>query len=636
MLVTCEVLSYDLAYGRILITRTRMAELIPPLSACLSKMTSGERRFAQRLQTFLEDDYLCWYDLPLGDKRRYPDFVILHPARGILFLEVKDWKPETIKKITHTDVELMLSTGRKTVPHPMEQARQCGYQVLQMLEGDPQLVQQLGKYQGRLCFPYGWGVVFTNINRATLEKGIPEELRAKVLPDHLLICKDEMLESADAEEFQERLWNMFTYQFGGKLTLPQIDRIRWHLFPEVRIDDKEQFGLFSDDDFSQPNIPDIIRILDVQQEQLARSLGDGHRVIHGVAGSGKTLILGFRCLHLAQALHKPILVLCFNITLAARLRSFMSAKGIESKVQVYHFHDWCGHMLKSYHLDVEEGDAPIWERQVEAVIKGVEQGAIPRDQYGALLIDEGHDFEPEWLTLVSQMVDPETNSLLLLYDDAQSIYRKKSALKFTLSSVGIQAQGRTTILKLNYRNTREILECAYRFARHYFQQSDDPDIPIIEPEAAGKTGDYPLVQKYISLNQEVEHCLTFVKQWQSAGKAIKDIAILYPGGSVGEMVCTALKKADIPYLWAKNSHSKKQFSSEINRVNVMPIPSSKGLEFEVVVILDSSFLPRADKDSEDLTGYVRRLYVGMTRAQTSLVVSHHRDNLLGQSLINLV
>lgn len=67
----------------------------------------------------------------------------------------------------------------------------------------------------------------------------------------------------------------------------------------------------------------------------------------------------------------------------------------------------------------------------------------PRAQYDALLIDEGHDFEADWLKLVVQMVDPETNSLLLLYDDAQSIYRKTSGLGFTLSSVGVQAKCRS-------------------------------------------------------------------------------------------------------------------------------------------------------------------------------------------------
>lgn len=207
------------------------------------------------------------------------------------------------------------------------------------------------------------------------------------------------------------------------------------------------------------------------------------------------MILGYRCLHLAEQLKKPILVLCFNITLAARLRSFINDKGIAGQVQVYHFHDWCGQQIKTYNLDIQKGEAPYWERQVETVIEGVEKGNIPKGQYGALLIDEGHDFEAEWLTLITQMIDPETNSLLLLYDDAQSIYKKKSNLDFSLASVGIQAQGRTTVLRLNYRNTREILSFSYQFAKQYFDNSDTKEIPLIHPESAGITGSHPVVKK---------------------------------------------------------------------------------------------------------------------------------------------
>ncbi len=79
-------------------------------------------------------------------------------------------------------------------------------------------------------------------------------------------------------------------------------------------------------------------------------------------------------------------------------------------------------------------------------------------QYLAVLIDEGHDFRPEWLRLVTQMVDPNTNCLLLLYDDAQSIYERKRTRQFSFKSVGIQAQGRTMVLKINYRNTRQVLK----------------------------------------------------------------------------------------------------------------------------------------------------------------------------------
>jgi hypothetical protein len=39
------------------------------------------------------------------------------------------------------------------------------------------------------------------------------------------------------------------------------------------------------------------------------------------------------------------------------------------------------------------------------------------------------------------MVDPQSNSLLVLYDDAQSIYGKAKRLKFSFASVGIDAPG---------------------------------------------------------------------------------------------------------------------------------------------------------------------------------------------------
>ena len=70
--------------------------------------------------------------------------------------------------------------------------------------------------------------------------------------------------------------------------------------------------------------------MDLQQEQLARSLGDGHRVIHGVAGSGKTMILSYRAEYLAKASpgSKPVLVLCYNQPLAVKLDAVMAAKGL--------------------------------------------------------------------------------------------------------------------------------------------------------------------------------------------------------------------------------------------------------------------------------------------------------------------
>ncbi len=96
-----------------------------------------------------------------------------------------------------------------------------------------------------------------------------------IIPAGRVICQDEMTEAVEPEAFQKRLWDMFTVTFKCLLTLPQVDRVRWHLFPEIRVSQ----GIFVE------TVPDIVRVMDLQQEQLARSMGEGHRVIHGVAGS---------------------------------------------------------------------------------------------------------------------------------------------------------------------------------------------------------------------------------------------------------------------------------------------------------------------------------------------------------------
>lgn len=613
-----------------------MATIIPALTTT-SRMTRGERRFGRRLESLLEEDYLVWYDIPLGRRRRYPDFIILHPARGLLFLEVKDWKIETIRSITPDRVVIDTQEGRKTVSNPLAQARQCAFAAIDQLKRDPQLTQTDERYRGKLCFPYGHGVVFPNITRKQWNQAIPEAEQDVLLPAHRVICKDEMLTTTDPEAFQQRLWDMFDYRFGGQLSVPQIDRIRWQLFPEVRIDaptaDLFGDGEAAEDEAASDLVPDIVRVMDLHQEQLARSMGDGHRVIHGVAGSGKTLILGYRCLHLAQAISKPILVLCFNITLAARLRCFIDEKGITEKVQVHHFHEWCGLQLKTYHVDLLPGTHPVWERQVESVILAVDQSRIPRAQYGAVMIDEGHDFEQAWLKLVVQMIDPDTNSLLLLYDDAQSIYQK-SSLKFPLSSAGVQARGRTTILKLNYRNTREILTFAYDFAQDFLKahDADDDHIPLIAPEVAGISGPKPAFRHFNSTHDEARYLVRCIQTWRDQGSELNSIAVVYTGNSQGRLFHAALREAGIPSRCLQQSADKRRYDPQADEVVLLSRQSSKGLEFDTVLL---SGLGALSNDEEKLAQEARLLYVGMTRARRRLLVTSCKANWYTQRLAAL-
>ena len=605
-----------------------MATIIPNLRLGNAKATAGELRLAHRLESLLDDDWLCFYNVPVGKRRRYPDFILVHPRCGLLFLEVKDWKLGSINRIDHDSVDLATASGLKATVNPVKQAREGALHTIDMLQCDPHLKETQGPFKGKLICPYGHGVVLTNITRKQIQSVAPDDVAERVLPSRLLICKDEMLEDTDPEEFQTRLWDMFEYRFKKSLTLPDLNRIRWHLYPEIRIDN---LGLSPEQKApGRVSVPDVVKVMDIHQEQLARGLGDGHRVIHGVAGSGKTLILEFRAEVLAELLNKPVLVLCFNITLAAKLRSHMRSKGIADKVHVYHFHDWCGEQLRTHRVDVVEGDKEYWERQVDSVIAGVEKGQIPRGQYGALLIDEGHDFEENWLRLVVRMVDRNTNSLLLLYDDAQSIYRR-SGLGFSLSSVGVQGRGRTKILSLNYRNTRQILTFAYEFAKELLQEknSGDDQVPLVKPQAAGVDGPMPIFRPLGSFEEEAGFAADCVAKWHDDGVPWGEVAIIYDAHWMGEAVAKRLRQQRIPVQLLHTAAKKKGYNPQADQVVLLTQQSSKGLEFSRVILVG---LGKLRTEPENVAEESRELYVAMTRARECLLMTASGANVYTQKI----
>jgi len=591
-----------------------VASLIPAIGSCLSRMTGGEKRLARRLEDKLEDDYLIWYDVPVGRANVHPDFVVFNPRRGLLVLEVKDWRIDTIAAIDRQSVDLITSDGLQRKINPLEQARQYANQVVDVLKADPLLTFSTGRNQGQLFFPWGYGVVLANISR----KQFDDTDLGQVIEAHRVICNDEMTEAADAEAFQQRLWTMFPFHRSVPLSLPQIDRMRWHLFPEIRIAASPQGGLF-DAQEDEADIPDIVRVMDIQQEQLARSLGEGHRVIHGVAGSGKTLILAYRAEHLAQICRRPILVLCYNKTLAKRLEQTMAAKGLADKVSVHNFHRWCRAQLIAFNVGLpanDSDDSVFSSAMVDKLIRAVDTGVVPAGQYDGVLIDEGHDFEPHWLKLAAQMVNPETNALLVLYDDAQAIYGRARRSKLSFKQLGIQAQGRTNILKINYRNTQEVLKLAAGIAKELLQPSaaDEDGVPLVAPISAGRHGPEPLLIKLPTLREEGEYIANHLKAAHQDGTPWSDMAVIYHDyASVGKEVLATLRRLGIPVTYYKDI----SFSDGEDTVKVLTMHSCKGLEFPLVAIPGIG-TPGVDETRKD--DDARLLYVAMTRATRELVV----------------
>ncbi|HAK5291476.1 TPA: AAA family ATPase [Salmonella enterica] len=587
-----------------------MAKLITSLSLYSDKMTPGEKRVAKRLEKSLNNNVLIWYDTPIGKKYQHPDFILIIPEKGMVFLEVKDWYLKNIKKIDSQSVELNINDEIKKTINPLAQVRNYAHNAIDLLKKDSRLKQKDGLYEGYLNVAWCYGVIFPNITRKQIKSVFDLKNINNILPEKLTICQDELSESL----LNAKIDNLFNITYRPYVTQEKIDAIRQNLFPEIIVSEGGGDN-------------EIKKIMDIQQEILARNIGPGHRVIHGVAGSGKTMILIYRCKCLAEISKKPILILCYNIILANFLKEQFENSSYKEKIQIYHFHKWCSKMTQEYNLTVDKNGL-YWENSFNSLEKAIQDGKIRETKYDSVLIDEGHDFDARWLTVIAKLFDNDRHSLLLMFDDAQSIYKRETKLKFSLASVGIQAQGRTTILKINYRNTRQILNFAYDFAKSYFKENQNKELPVIEPETYGNNGPQPIIKRCINQSEEAKIITQWAKEKFTNENDWGTIAILCPSKFCIQELTDEFLKNNIPYAKYFNDF-KKNYSSKENKIHIITLQSSKGLEFKYVAVINSSFIY---KDSQPESDYIPILYVAFTRAINELIITYYRENKISKHL----
>jgi superfamily I DNA/RNA helicase len=244
------------------------------------------------------------------------------------------------------------------------------------------------------------------------------------------------------------------------------------------------------------------------------------------------------------------------------------------------------------------------------------------------LIDEAHDFEAEWLALAVKMVNPNTKHFMIAYDDAQAIYKGRA--RPVWRQLGIEAKGRTRVLKINYRNTAQILA----FARHFAAEvlgapgvAADEEDPVLLPEGAGRQGVEPEVRQCVSFDAE-GHCIA---EWllarKKAGYEWAQMAVLYPEHSIGESFARMLSKHGVPVDVAKDNRNR--VSTKRAAVRLLTMHTAKGLEFPCVAV---GGLGAVGRHGEPIEDGVRLTYVAITRATHEAFLTYSRGSPLIERL----
>jgi superfamily I DNA/RNA helicase len=238
------------------------------------------------------------------------------------------------------------------------------------------------------------------------------------------------------------------------------------------------------------------------------------------------------------------------------------------------------------------------------------------ERYDAVVIDEAQDLDPSILRLLIGLCRTP-NRLFITADANQSIYGSG----FNWSDVHdcLKFQGRTSVLRANYRSTRQIGEAAQS---HLAAGSLEPE--VVE-RIYVNTGQRPLVR---AIRSEQEEALLLASFLRGASRELRlqlgASAILCPSERAGESIASALVKQGVKARFMKG----RELDLTCPEVKVLTLNSSKGLEFPVVALAGFmhsryAMVPGGELDEEQQEAVARErriMFVAMTRAMRALLV----------------
>lgn len=595
-----------------------MAVMIP--EKLPSNATQGERRTFALLEK-LPDDCICYYEPVVGE--RYPDFVVIMPELGVLIIEVKGWYRSQLVRADTRDVTVQQDGVAKVHKHPVRQAREYKFELMDACRKSrhaSHLLNHNGPHEGHFVFPFGHMALMSNMTRSQVRQG-DFDIAQGVFGDAKMVMRDEMdaLLELPTDKLLEtmRAWFDPSWSF-PRLTRSQVDAIRLIIHPEIVIEGKS------------------LAVLDHKQEAKSRSIGHGHRLIYGIAGSGKTVILVARARMLAKDAARRVLVLCYNKELMRRFREELADF---PNILVMNFHGWVG--ANGVRVKHDDFSPEAEELRVRLLTERLMAGRGQAGTYDAVLIDEAQDFDPRWFASAKlALKDPENGDLLIALDGGQNLYARRA---FTWKSVGVNAVGRVMSrtaydFDRNYRNTRQILTVAAPFA--VVNVSDDEDDALqshrVDPGSAVREGPMPRTYAAPSRYAETDAVVRRVKDWMSRGflteggeheqLAPGDIAVLYPRCPDRlkphlEDLLGRLAALTNVRLIASNATEEARRGTDApgGALTVGTIYSTKGLQFRAVILVWADLFYGA-QSPEFYAKDRALLYVGLTRAQTFLRV----------------
>lgn len=305
--------------------------------------------------------------------------------------------------------------------------------------------------------------------------------------------------------------------------------------------------------------------------------------VRATAGSGKTQ-LAQRLLVDAAARSQAALYVCYNRALADHMGRIAPARA-----QVITFHEACvEHFRRKYH-DPDFSNPGVFAEVTAAYLA---DSAHLSPRYDVLVVDEGQDFEPDWLQSLLAQLKPD-GCLYVLEDDDQRLYDRDEFDLPDAVVVSCRDNFRSPALVCGVINALRLTDATVQ-SRNPYQ------------------GALPGFHAYDCERSLIEKTLSAVGLLLDQGFKLCDIAVLSGHG---------LHKSALLQLDNIGPYATRRFTGTYDRSGA-PVWTDGELFVESVYRYKGQCSPAvvlAEMDCTELTRLERaKLFVGMTRAQMAL------------------
>lgn len=564
-------------------------------------LTAGERYvLEQKLKKLLLNQNCYIYIQPTMNNQR-PDFILIGETFGIIIIEVKDWSDECIQGVNRSVVTCQ--TGR--YKNPITQISAYSNIVLNKLNSVIDFIDE----KGDLTLPLRALVFYVNLSGQEIENY--QDLSA---PDIMTFSRSQLRTLTLAELIGEPQ---------TALSEKSLLTIRGLLFPEIVIINED---IIPDDEMIE--VGDI-RALDAEQEEIAKKVPNGHYMVSGIPGSGKTVILLSRALHLVQTFeHYNVLIVTYTKALANKLKHQLSLKAQEmhiaasllERIEILNFHKLCNDLV-GFDMQAKLRHGPesyftsVWPNEVTRAYKN--KNGI----YDAVLVDEYQDFQVGWFDAckaICKKNDEGVENLFLAGDRLQRIYKTSWN---SYKEIGINIVGRSKLLKTPYRTNQNHFDFALKFLSqdetlakdigNFYEMEklnnheDSFDDAVIDSIQGGP----------VSIVRYIEDLLS------EPAVSPEDIMILcHKNDECREMLMLLPDKLKPHFVSGKEPEKKKGLITTYH--------SSKGLESAYCLLYQVESFEK-ERNKRIL------LYVGMTRASKKLVINYQRETNFVEEILRL-